>query len=229
MRPSGWGCCAQAALPQHLGAPGGTLDALCGLHAECGAARAEALAAGDGAAAALAVRRADMTLHALVAFHASRADWRAALTWLDAASRAAPGDAAPLAAAGLLLLQIGDTAAAAAATDAAEARCQTEHCRAAVARNRAMLRFAAKDYAVSACTQAHVCAAALHPCRSFVRLPRRARATRSPPAWWRAPGTAWPPTTLLWRPSTARTSLAQSPSWCVVVRAGRHGRRSHCG
>ena len=140
----------QAQLPQHMGAPGATLDALCGLHAECMAERVDAVAAGDDAGAALAARRADMVLHMVVALHASRRDWRAALTWLDAASRASPGDPAPLAAAGLLLLQLGDSAGATAATDAAQAACDAAPtaagaaaCLGAVARNRAMLRFAA--------------------------------------------------------------------------------------
>jgi hypothetical protein len=152
----------QASLPQHLGAPGATLDALCGLHAECVGARDAAARARDAAAAATAARRADMTLHALVAFHASRRDWRAALTWLDAASRAAPGDPAPLAAAGLLLAQLGDARAAGTATDAAAAACDARPgapgealARAAVARNRAMLRFAAKDYSVRTRLRAH--------------------------------------------------------------------------
>ncbi len=95
-----------------------------------------------------------MALYALVAFHASRHEWRSALLWLDAVSRSAPSDPTPLAASGLLFLQIGDMVAASAATDAAEAACSVadavlaEQGRAAVARNRALLRVAAKDYAV---------------------------------------------------------------------------------
>jgi hypothetical protein len=138
----------EAALPAQLGAPDATLDALCALHARC---VSDAACARDAAEAATATRRADMTVHALVSFHAAARDWRAALAWLDTAARAAPHDPAPLCAAGLLLLQVGDAAGAARATDAAEAACEASgaapHARAGVARNRAMLRFAAKDYA----------------------------------------------------------------------------------
>ena len=145
----------EAELPARLGSPDATLDALCALHARC---QADGAAARDAGEAAAAARRADMVVHALASFHAAARDWRAALTWLDAAARAAPRDPAPLAAAGLLLVQLGDAAGCGRATDAAEAACAAAETagelygaarsgRAAVARNRAMLRFAAKDYA----------------------------------------------------------------------------------
>ena len=145
----------EAELPSRLGAPDATLDALCALHARC---LADGAAARDQAEAAAAARRGDMVVHALVSFHAAARDWRSALTWLDAAARASPRDPAPLAAAGLLLVQLGDATGCGRATDAAEAACAAaeaagelasaaRHGRAAVARNRAMLRFAAKDYA----------------------------------------------------------------------------------
>jgi hypothetical protein len=72
----------RAELPQHLGRPGETVDALCMLHDTC---VRHARSATDGSA--LWRRRAWSCVCRLVVFHTSRGELRSALAWLDMHTR----------------------------------------------------------------------------------------------------------------------------------------------
>jgi len=109
-----------AQLSEKLGA-GGASDALCLLLEACRQAEAAATAEGLAEEAARARARAARAHAALLAHHASRREWRAALSWLEWGARlgvAGCGGASARSAAAALLLQLGDASAAAAAAPA---------------------------------------------------------------------------------------------------------------